>query len=98
MAYFPNGTAGMILDFQCSACIIPMDKPCPILYVQLTYNYEQLDENGKEGKVSEVMNCLVNEKGHCLMKPILDNVSSPKLIENTLEKLKKYNEDTEKNA
>ncbi len=72
MAYFPNSSAGAILDNQCYKCPIPDDAPCPIIYVQTIYNYEQLDEDGKETKVTEVMNCLVNEKGICQMKPILE--------------------------
>lgn len=91
MAYFPNGTASQYLDNQCGECLIPMDKPCPILYVQLTYNYEQFDEDGKPTKTSEVIDCLVNKKGDCQMKPLLDNHKS---VENTLELLKKYNDET----
>ncbi len=74
MAYFSNGSEGMYLDAQCDACPIPMEAPCPVLYVQMTYNYEQLDGDGKEGKVSEVMNCLVDKNGDCKMKPILDKL------------------------
>jgi len=73
MAYFPNGSAGEILDNQCSECPIADDAPCPVLYVQMTYNYSQLDDEGEETLLSKAMNCLVNENGICQMKPILEN-------------------------
>lgn len=39
MAYFANGTEGMVFDEECTQCIFG-DKPCPIYYVQSTYNYD----------------------------------------------------------
>ena len=74
MAYFSNGSEGEILDNQCAECRIPQDVPCPVLYVQMAYNYDQLDEDGEETLTSEVMNCLVDKKGICKMKPILDSL------------------------
>jgi len=73
MAYFANGTEGEILDEQCSDCRIPDDAPCPVLWVQTHYNYKQLDK-GKETLTSELMNCLVDENGKCLMKVEIDKV------------------------
>lgn len=70
MAYFSNGSEGCALDAQCSDCRIPNDAPCPILWVQMTYNYDQLDKGNE--KLREAMNCLVNERGECQMKPIID--------------------------
>ena len=67
MAYFPNGTSGMIFDEQCSECI--HEDPtalCPIANVQMEYNYFQCNK-GQE-KLRECMNFLVNEKGYCQMK------------------------------
>jgi len=72
MAYFANGTEGMILEEQCCECPVASDAPCPILWVQITYNYDQI-EKGKRTLVSEVMDCLVDEKGQCKMKPIIEN-------------------------
>lgn len=80
MAYFPNGSAGEYLDNQCGECPLPMDAPCPILSVQLDYNYEQHDKEGLRTKVSEVLNRLVNEKGDCQMKPLLDKEGWEKKI------------------
>jgi hypothetical protein len=74
MAYFPNGCAGEILDNQCSECKLPDDAPCPILFVQMTYNYDQIGDDGEETQLAEVMNLLVNEKGICQMKPIIDGL------------------------
>lgn len=72
MVYFSNGTEGEYLDNQCAECLLPGDAPCPILLMQLNHNYEQFDDEGKKNKVSEVMNTLINEKGDCQMKPLLD--------------------------
>jgi len=69
MAYFPNGTSGEVLDKQCGECILPDDAPCPILWVQMTYNYSQLDDGNE--LLKEAMNCLVDEEGACKMKPLL---------------------------
>ena len=74
MAYFSNGSEGEILHNQCAECPIPDDAACPILWVQLNYNYQQLDKDGKETLTSEVMNCLVDRKGICKMKPLVYNV------------------------
>jgi hypothetical protein len=74
MAYFANGSEGMYLDIQCHLCPIPYNAPCPILAVQFNYNYEQFDKDGKKTKLSEAMNMLVNDKGDCQMKPILDEL------------------------
>ena len=71
MAYFSNGTEGDILNQQCCDCPLPDDSPCPILLMQLTFNYKQII-NGKPSLASEVMNTLVNKKGECQMKPLLD--------------------------
>lgn len=71
MAYFPNSTSGEILDNQCGECPIPHDAPCPILFVQMTYNYEQIDKDGKRNILSDAMNLLINEDGQCQMKPLL---------------------------
>ena len=73
MAYFSNGSEGMVLDEQCAQCPVANDACCPILYIQMTYNYKQLDSNGEETLASEVMNCLVDENGTCQMKPIIEN-------------------------
>jgi hypothetical protein len=66
MAYFPNGSAGVILNNQCSDCPIGRhpDAPCPVLEVQLFYNYDQCDNE----KLEEAMNTLVDEKGICQMR------------------------------
>jgi len=68
MAYFANGTEGMILDNQCGDCLLPNGTPCPILFAQITYNYDQCSNEG----LKDVMNDLVNADGICQMKPILD--------------------------
>lgn len=72
MAYFSNGCEGEILDKQCAECPVADDAPCPILYVQMTYNYEQI-VNGERSMVSDVMDCLIGDDGQCKMKPIIEN-------------------------
>jgi len=74
MAYFANGTEGDYLDAQCCECVLPDDAPCPILFMQMTYNYKQFDNHGEKTEMSDVMNCLVNEKGICQMKLLLDKL------------------------
>jgi len=72
MAYFSNGTEGMVLDEQCSECNLQNTAPCPVLFVQMTYNYKQL-KKGNE-LLQEAMNCLVDEDGNCKMKPEIDKL------------------------
>ena len=72
MAYFSNGTEGEILDEQCAECSVADDAPCPVLWVQTTYNYSQIDKDGEPTLLSEAINCLVDEKGQCKMKVIID--------------------------
>lgn len=62
MAYFPNGAAGEVLDRQCEECPLG-EGACPVLGVQLLYNYDQL-EDGQE-KLREAMSMLVNDEGVC---------------------------------
>ncbi len=68
MAYFSNSTSGYVLDEQCGDCAFPGDAPCPVLWVQMTYNYDQIGNKMAE----EIVNCLVNEKGVCQMKKCMD--------------------------
>jgi len=63
VAYFSNGTEGMIFDEECSNCIFG-EKPCPIALIQFTYNYDQC----RNEKVKEILDMLVNQKGECSMK------------------------------
>ncbi len=71
MAYFSNSTEGATLDTQCGQCQVANDAACPILFVQMEYNYEQLDEGNET--LRECMNLLIDEDGNCRMKPIIDN-------------------------
>lgn len=70
MAYFPNGTAGEVLDNQCGECKLSDEAPCPVLFVQMTFNYSQLDDGNKP--LREAMDYLVNEDGRCQMKDCID--------------------------
>ena len=70
MAYFPNGTAGMLFNETCFDCIhgISDDIGCPIALAQMMFYYEHVGIKPLE----DCMNLLVNEHGVCKMKPILD--------------------------
>ena len=71
MAYFSNGTEGMVLDSQCAECKIPDDAPCPILLVHQLYNYDQIGND----LARSIMDDLVkNQTGKCEMKPLLDEL------------------------
>jgi len=65
MAYFPNGSAGEVLDNQCAECPLG-DGPCPVLLVQMMYNYDQLAV-GQE-KLREAMTILVDNGGICQVR------------------------------
>lgn len=69
MAYFPNGSSGEHLDAQSMTCPVGADPdaPCPVLLVQLTYNYEQHDHP----KLKDAMNLLINEAGNCQMRKVM---------------------------
>lgn len=73
MAYFPNGTAGEYLTEQCNNCLhgIKDDIVCPVAVVQMSYNYDQLDE-GNEA-LQEAMNELIDENGDCQMKKAIED-------------------------
>jgi len=62
MAYFPNGSAGMVFDEQCSICRYG-DKPCPIAFVQMKYNYKACNDE----VASDILNDLVKDDGTCEM-------------------------------
>lgn len=75
MAYFSNGSEGEILDQQCCDCIVNDDAPCPVLFVQMEFNYDQL-KKGNES-LQKAMNILIDKKGICQMKKVLDTQSGP---------------------
>lgn len=62
MAYFSNGTEGMAFDEQCAKCKYGQE-PCPIAYVQMTYNYDQVGNPTAEAILAD----LVEEDGTCKM-------------------------------
>ena len=67
MAYFPNGTAGEILDNQCCDCLHEDEWAwCPVYAIQSLFNYDQVDK-GQE-KLRQAINMLVDEKGICKVR------------------------------
>jgi hypothetical protein len=74
MAYFSNGTEGMILDDQCAECIhADEDGCCPVFFVQMEFNYSQL--NGGNEDLKKAMEMLIDKKGNCNVKKAIDNMS-----------------------
>ena len=65
MAYFANGSEGMIFDDECAECILG-ERSCPIAFVQTMYNYDACNNN----TASEILNHLVKDDGHCAMKTL----------------------------
>ena len=85
MAYFPNSTAGDVLDQQCENCPLGYGwndpkqgklfdderppKPCPVALVQLEYNYRQLDKGNE--LLRQAMTILIDDKGICQTRKLL---------------------------
>lgn len=75
MAYFANSTEGETLDVQCDQCIHEdPDAGCPIALVQMEYCYSQIGNKLLE----ECLNMLINEKGICQMKPVIEKYCQEK--------------------
>ncbi len=62
MAYFSNGSEGMLFDEQCLQCKYG-ENYCPIAYVQVQFNYEAC--NNKTARA--ILDHLVNNNGDCAM-------------------------------
>jgi formate hydrogenlyase subunit 6/NADH:ubiquinone oxidoreductase subunit I len=62
MAYFANGSEGMVFDEQCSNCKYG-EEACPIALVQMGYNYKALGNETATGILDE----LIGNDGTCAM-------------------------------
>ncbi len=62
MAYFSNGSEGMVFDDQCAKCKYGK-MPCPIAFIQVDSNYDQI---GNE-LATKIMTQLVSNDGTCQM-------------------------------
>lgn len=62
MAYFSNGSEGMVFDRQCGRCKFG-DKPCPIAFIQMEYNYDQHKDTS--GVATKILDTLVKNDGTC---------------------------------
>ena len=62
MAYFSNGSEGMVFEEQCSRCKYGL-KPCPIAWVQTNHNYEACNIF----PAREILDHLVKDDGTCTM-------------------------------
>lgn len=62
MAYFPNGTAGMIYEEQfCANCIHDANPEtgCSILLIHNLYNYDQADKDARGAAIKSIMEMLI---------------------------------------
>ena len=57
MAYFSNGSEGMVFDEECAGCVLG-EKSCPIALVHFEYNYKQAGNP----TASCILNDLVTQK------------------------------------
>ena len=78
MAYFSNGSEGMIFDDECAHCPLGRE-PCPIAWVQMEFNYEACNKP----LPTKILNCLVKQEPDgdytgCQMKPLLDKLEIKK--------------------
>jgi Fe-S-cluster-containing hydrogenase component 2 len=64
MAYFSNGSEGMVFDDQCTRCKYGRHA-CPIAFVQMDFNYSQ--HNDKSGTAQKILGHLVKPDGTCTM-------------------------------
>jgi hypothetical protein len=62
MAYFANGTEGMVFDEECCECRFG-DKPCPIALVQAEFNYSACNVP----IARKILDTLVKNNGECAM-------------------------------
>ncbi len=72
MAYFSNSSDSGVLEKQCDECRVPDGSPCPVLFVQMHFNYTQNDKKNKD--LRDAMTSLIDESGLCLMKKELDKI------------------------
>lgn len=61
MAYFPNGTSGMIFEEEhCANCIHDTEeKPCSILLIHNLYNYDQCDDTPAGKAIKSILELLI---------------------------------------
>lgn len=64
MAYFSNGTEGMVFDDQCARCKFGR-HPCPIAFVQIDANYDQ--HKDLTGTARKILDHLVKNDGTCMV-------------------------------
>ncbi len=62
MAYFSNGSEGVVFDDQCARCKFGK-SPCPIAFVQMDANYDQHKDTS--GTAKKILDHLVSDDGTC---------------------------------
>ena len=66
MAYFANGTDGMVFDGECDSCPYG-EESCPIALVQMVYNYDACNIPVARA----ILDALVKDDGTCEMKQLI---------------------------
>lgn len=62
MAYFPNGTSGVIYeDHYCWQCIHWNDGACPVMDAHNLYNYDQCDDDARGKAIKTILDLLIPE-------------------------------------
>jgi hypothetical protein len=62
MAYFPNGTSGMIYEEQfCWNCVHWNEGACPIMDAHNLYNYDQLGDGDGAEALHTILSLLIPE-------------------------------------
>jgi len=80
MAYFPNSNAGEAFESKwCARCALDTtgdDPPCPVLYVHMMFNYEQIPSRSHDATkaghatgIARVLTALIDE-GEGSVKPL----------------------------
>jgi len=85
MAYFSNASEADVLDEQCADCPLgygwndpaqgklfddePQPKPCPVVLIQMTYNYTQMRKGNEH--LRDAMSILISSSGECKVRSLL---------------------------
>jgi hypothetical protein len=61
MAYFPNGTSGMIYEEQYCFNCVHGNEGCPVMDAHNLYNYDQCEEDDRGKAIKTILDLLIPE-------------------------------------
>jgi hypothetical protein len=61
MAYFPNGTSGMLYEEQYCANCVHFRDGCAVMDVHNFYNYDQFGEDDRSKAIKTILDLLIPE-------------------------------------